>query len=689
MADEDFKILHLGDVHQKHALAADEPSWKERVRHVARFGPFDCIVATGDFGWAGNAESVEHGVKLVLDLRTRLSDIHKSLPALVIAPGNHDIQRPKPGEEGFSIDARFRQIAASVDGQPKVLHPLITDEERERGIIEGQNLLWDKEKGVVLFPLSSVDYSGTLLGEVHELAWQAAKRLAEEGRDGAADTLAKVIAQDVAWVSEQHLAIERFITTHHLRDDPDFLQAIRIAALHHPLFAVTQPGDVRTYPVVANGRDILHWLHHIHCHLVLHGHDHRLRFTTDWSSSSSTEPIAYGSRGGAMGLLAMSAGCFASGYGAPDDWGFVVVRVSPRNQRSGRTISAHISRFNPEHDGEDQTLVHTDMSGRVPRGVGQWAATRWIRHERDSTELALAPQHPIVHHLQSAVREVERILNSQIESFESRGEDPIAEFASQHAFVDRYVHSGLEDIRQYAFGTRGVTKDFIANLREKVKAPQTRAVVFVDTSGRSTWLQPDLAEHNAVLFRAYAARNPRLPSFATPSLWLEREGHPAPQSRRWMFAKQIEDRVMEGKALFGFPPPTRRAAPLRFDMTRVLFWTLDELLSVAGRTLVRMHLAYDVPLFWVDRAKWKRPRIGDFHVIWTRSVDSATSPSGGLLDLRGEESAQAFELDEDGHRKEIQDHDARESLKLHFLSLLDVAEPCPAALHDVFPAFEA
>jgi len=656
--DDSFSILHIGDIHLNAPSKFDQSDWQEFRAMAVKHGPYDAIVATGDFGTGGKVNTLNAGVKLIVDLRDRLVKEFGRPVQVVMTPGNHDVRWPQSSDTATDLDTRMQQVAEALKPYPEIVRPLLTEDERGHGLVESRHSLWFKDKRVMIVPFSSVDMSGSMPTARYEFAWGHFMGGAIRNKKRR-QMLEGLIRQDVPYIMEtQRTSVRDYFQARASTADADTQREIRIAVVHHPLFGVAAAEDVRAYPTVANGRVILELLHQFDFHLVLHGHDHCLRLSVDWgstvcSASDRTE------REGARGMVAVSGGHLGQHLESGDHYGFQVIRIKQRPLPQGREISATqvYLKSAGRATQQDEPLLRTDMSGK----------TRWLRCDSYPHRFALSPQTTIAKNFARTVESVETAYAKHKTRF--RGRPDVDQIQDDYEYVDKYITKGLQDIRDYAEGIRGVSKDFVNTLVRRVQDQDTRAVMFVDRSGKATWLQPDLMEHCAQLFRIYMVRNrDRITSVGEP--------------RDWKFVPELEQAVlMRGLS----PSPELRSVTtgerdLHFDMARVLLWREEELRTVAGRILIRLHRAYDVPLFWVNQKNWKKDT-PDYHLIWNQNS----------VPFEGEPS-EAWEYDEAAlTRKEIVSSTSKKALAATFRELIERATPVeeiPEIVDDLWTVFE-
>ena len=92
------RILHITDLHIADPLSSEEPlgvpGYRQYLRELVNKalatapGPFDCIVATGDFIDRRRTANFEHATEV---LHYLASSVGLELRHVAVCPGNHDV----------------------------------------------------------------------------------------------------------------------------------------------------------------------------------------------------------------------------------------------------------------------------------------------------------------------------------------------------------------------------------------------------------------------------------------------------------------------------------------------------------------------------------------------------------------------------------------------------------------------
>ena len=92
-----MKWLHLSDLHVHAARSTSQrAAWQSFLAYFQNlsFGNLDFVIVTGDLSYSGDAEEFKLFAAFVAELRALLQ---RPCPPIILAPGNHDINRTIAG----------------------------------------------------------------------------------------------------------------------------------------------------------------------------------------------------------------------------------------------------------------------------------------------------------------------------------------------------------------------------------------------------------------------------------------------------------------------------------------------------------------------------------------------------------------------------------------------------------------
>lgn len=618
-----FHILHIADLHPQ---IEDGPkdqlivsAYSHQIAAISADNQIDLIAATGDLGHQGSDKALKIGFKRLEELRKHAgrtkSGGAKSLPPVIVTPGNHDVSWPPslsalgswPSEERFH---NFIDCCGGTD----YCRPLLRSDEKDpaRTLRHNPHPPWyfknfSNDLSVFVLPLSSADLGGAPIeSEVLDTVSDKAELNSE-----IASGLLKVLTYDIPYVDMAQLTqLDNLLKqwresdTQRGRDlHKRFERAVKIAVVHHPLLPVPGEQEFRPFDTVANGADVAKKLSTLGFQLVLYGHKHRLGCHVNhgmWENHFAEDGEKdigeiTGLVGGHLIVGRIEALDGERGFG-------VISLALHRDSGQPRTtvdLATHSERGDGWGSPVSRHLLTLDAEGRV----------RWI-HRGDNRQLSRQTQTAIDF----------GIIVGDIESnFVAASEE--GWLGQQNA--DDVIGDILRVMEQYTEGTRGVDHEFITRMKARVRT--ACAMYFVDFEGHGTWIQPDLLEHLGVLFRAFLTRN----TSVMDDTWLKRG--------TWRHSPEVQQarlRLEYRKGDHARKEEFKRRdshSQLKLDMSRILVWDKADLLRAPGQTLIRLHDVFDVPLFWLDPQVWKTEFFGavavDYHLEWVNEGSAVPRPT--------------------------------------------------------------
>ncbi len=274
----DPTILHLTDLHlgdanpaqvvgdykarfvSREARATRERLFGETLAELGRRldrNELTAVVVSGDITYVADESGFERLDGLLAELGDQLPPPER----IVVVPGNHDVKwKTDPGsDERYAL---FRQYVS--DRGYRV--PALSQDE----VVTEDEVLVDRDSGVLIAPLNSSNWCGTL-----EPVSKALEEALEGGRipDDAKAEIERLRLLDPGRIVDSHLAQLRDVVRNLDRER----ELIRIAVLHHQLLPLSTDEELKPYEGITNLQLLRLFLEGNGFSLVLHGHKHSER----------------------------------------------------------------------------------------------------------------------------------------------------------------------------------------------------------------------------------------------------------------------------------------------------------------------------------------------------------------------------------------------------------------------------
>jgi hypothetical protein len=664
-------VLHVTDLHAEGDYRPTSDTnvrwWIEAIKDLARGKPFDVVACAGDIGHSGKPDSIKTGWQLLAEVR-RVANA-KVVP-LIISPGNHDAGRqPYDSDSNWEFKNRFKAYLDTVyrDSTSAPYGPLGFQDDQEKQLWVSAN------KEIEILPISSANLSGALEqstnDEVDVLLEQLQEHSNEEFhpvfKDDAGVHKRIPVRRLIERIKRYRLAempvASGELGLHRqealLRGKPAML---RIALIHHPLWSVTKkdpPND--PLQVTVDGMSTVQWLQEKGFQLVLHGHKHFLGccLLKGHLGCDDKEPHDL------FETVALSGGCVGDKVPGAGELGFqfldfwfdaadcraeVIVSQATHSGLTNleRVVCHCVFKLpqSPEHPARMRwfRMPSTPLSRSISSTAGyqswgkNWPDERqWQRHIADAVIKELK-----VDTLIAASEKVYEQKRFKAQSFAEPGLPAFQERSSLEQ-TDVVLGVSLRALReQYQQGDRGVTQQFIADIRKKAR--EVRAMLFIDVEGNGTWGDPDLIEHTSELFRIYQELNTELLGSLRQS--------PTPANKeQFRFIRgwrnqvsEVEDAI-KNKLFFRPVDPDvstdfLQDSALRFSLARILVWKTESFHAASAQVLLRLHKVSQVPVFFVahDELPGSMSSLKDMHFEWLNETDGSLTCYPYIGRTRGE-----------------------------------------------------